>query len=274
MKLEQVGMPQTSKSRRPRRVAGSPARSSHTGNWKVDNIRVSVFGPNIADLSLPSWQALTGIPPQIVSSNSPAGIKQEAGPLPQNPLLQLGLLEQPGRADLVLNPVIHASTTARVFDIGTMEAAVSALTAISAQWLPAAHDVTRLAIGATLMWESSTVADAQAVLFRYIPAFAPHGTIEEFKLHLNRPRISSAIPGLKINRLLQWSTAMVGSVPVFYSSGFGGGPVTPFSGIPIALCVADINTDPTGAIKGAQISDLFAEMRTFLLEIEMNGDVA
>lgn len=275
-------MARTSTSRRTIRGSASTVPSVPAGNWVVDSIRLSLFLSNVGALNLPSWQAITGSPPQITASNTPIGMKQEAGPLPLHPHVQMGLLEQPGRADLMLNPVISPSVTAKIFSLGAMDDALKVMDPISAQWIPQTQDIARLAMGATLIWESPDSASAIAVLLHHVKAFVPKGTIEDFTLQINRPRLSSVRSGLRINRLTHWWTAVIGPMPMFQGPVFAGGqPLATlptfsaglsFSGLPVAVCTVDINTDPNTPVSAAEISPVLAEMRSFVAEIAKKGD--
>jgi hypothetical protein len=245
----------------------------------VDNVRLSLFSQDVTALNLPPWQALTGSPPQTISANTAAGLRQEAGTLPRNSGVQLTLLQQPGRADLALSAVVVPSPVARVFDVGSAVDAMEMLRQMAEPWLPGTLDIGRLAIGINLMWETPDVEAARAVLFNRIRDFTPRPTIEDFALQVNRPRVSTISPGLKINRLVQWTTAMVGSMPAFSPPAFLGLPgvafpqAALFPGIPVALCIADVNTDAAKSIVAAQISPIFAELVAMVLEIETSGDI-
>jgi hypothetical protein len=167
-------------------------------------VRLTTFAP-----SLPSgarWDLVTGESPDLRTQNPKAGTTDERGDFADG---QLVYLAQPGRSDWVFVRARYPSTPlAPPSPLENLTDTLGRFRVAPERWLPASTGITRLAMGAVLVSPVPSRAVGYLALQPYLRTLRPEpeGT-EELLYQINRPVISTVVPGLKINRIMKWSVS-------------------------------------------------------------------
>lgn len=91
--------------------------------------------------------------------------------------------------------------------VGPVAEALESFVPVVSKWLPLAPPLRRLALGMVLHDRVNAVADGYGRLADLLPIkLDPIGS-SDLAYQINRPRPSTAVPGLTINRLSKWSVA-------------------------------------------------------------------
>jgi hypothetical protein len=235
--------------------------------WEVETARATVFAPDVASLGLPSWQSITGASP-LQTVTRADGIEQQSGMYGR---YQLAISKQRSRADLVIGPAPRIGMSAGPISMGNLNDTMPTFKSISLKWMSPQQDVQRLALGAILWKSASSSRAALEQLVRLIPSFKlnTNDGIMDFALQINRPRESTAIPGIRINRVAIWQNATIHVIAI-NPAGEAPPPTPPFHRAQVTL---DINTPDGASISHTQVGELLKEMQTILEEIPEKGDV-
>lgn len=129
--------------------------------------------------------------------------------------------------------------------------------------------IMRMALGAILLQPVSSMENGFEVLSAYLKHFAlPEGEKSDFLYQINRPRVSSQDPDIKMNRLSKW--AVVG---IEGEISQGNSLIKTPIGVAASLEI-DINTtaERTYPLPGSSLPALFDELVELELEIAINGD--
>jgi hypothetical protein len=127
----------------------------------------------------------------------------------------------------------------------------------------------RVAFGCVLLVKVNNEAESLRLLQRFIPNIKldPHDS-SDFFYQINRRRISTVVPELKINRLSKWSTSTWSLAEM--SEGRNIQTATTFCQLEL-----DVNTVPdyAGELDPDVISQVFSELIDYAIEISEKGDV-
>jgi hypothetical protein len=185
---------------------------------------------------------------------------------------QLMIMSQKQRVDLTFGPLPRMGPIQLPLSLGDLTTIHADFSALIERWLVPQSDIQRLGMGAVI-WRSAS--DQQAALNILVPLMHTYtpgaGRVADFALQINRPRTSTTIPGLEINRVAIWQAATVQVLNVTLV-GEAPPPSPPFHRAQLTL---DINTADGGPpIPTAQVTNLSKEMVAFLEEIPRLGDVS
>lgn len=237
--------------------------------WLAQSLRLSIFPMPGAPLDqLPTLERLTGRPPEQTLNK--AGRHAEAGPFGHG---GLQLVRQPPlRADL--GYAIMPSEDEAVPDmlaLGPAEEELALFRPVALALLAGAPPLQRFALGAELRKRTNSRDEA----YRYINEKVQRGRLDlngasEFTYQINRPRESTVVRGLLLNRLTKWSANKWTRLLVDSSGQQNLGPETHGNSLTL-----DINT-PGENLRGLApetLAPLFDEFVQLGLEIAERGDV-
>lgn len=185
------------------------------------------------------------------------------------------LTTQPGRVDWNFVPRSEEGLPPEVRFVGTFVDTVDLFSQIMGRWLGNAPALVRLAFGAIVHQPVQDKAEAYRYLAKSLPAVnLDVENSEDFIYQINRPRQSTVVQGLKINRLGKWSAALFLGVRFdmtkqMISRHLAGGEYT-------CRLELDINTDALfpGELPGTQLHAVFEELKNLGMEMADRGDVA
>src|SRR5271157_274073 len=242
-------------------------------NLQTESLRLTSFFAPSVQVAGPTWWAdLVGGQPETTTSKPARGEFQQAGPLSERTLT---LSTQPGRVDWFLTPRFEEGVVPEGRWAGRFSDALEAFVPVMTQWLRTCPEVTRLAFGAIVYEPAVDKVAGYRRLADYLPSVRldPEGSFDFF-YQINRPRSSTAMENLKINRLSKWSVAAF--VPVRLA--LNQGSLHSFVGEGEQACriELDISTEAERAeeLPGANLPSLFEELKNLAVELATKGDVA
>ena len=211
-----------------------------------------------------------GISPERSESKPRERTLHEQGTTGRNQLL---LATQPGRLDWHLLPSATGPEQRSLPILTDTEDAVPLLERALTVSLGEVRQVTRLAFGAGLLREASSVNKGLDQLAECLPQVSMEGQSgQDFMHQSNRRRRSGYAPHVQINRIAKWQMAThQGGEIVLSPQG------TRMRDLPpgwVSKLTLDINTAPdSNAIAIDKMPGLFTEFVAFAREIAIEGDV-
>ena len=244
--------------------------------WHVENLRLTIFctlPPTIPGTTHGLWERAMRIPPEDVVQRPRERSIREQGFEQGN---TIRLVTQANRLDwsILPGPVTDPGTGISIMVVKASEQAISILHNALDVSIQVAQQVQRLAFGAVLIQQASSIYDAMTQLSNYLP----HLDLEnrggsDFIYQINRPQRSPSAPHVRINCLTKWQ------LDQFQSGVFLIGPSqapqleTTEAGLVNRLTL-DINTAPdNNAISASRMPGLFVELTEFARQIAAKGDV-
>lgn len=177
-------------------------------NWLVHQLRVTVFSAEPAILSEAEWTKITG-QAEAPSRDALPGGKRYSGPF-LNGLLSMSYTGH--RTDLVLTfePAEEATDGLILPTIGPFDDVLKSFVQTATPFLAELHaSVVRIAVGAVLMCQAASREDSYeqlAFLVRSLKVDPQH--MRELIYRVNWPQQSSVVPGLELNRITAFSSAL------------------------------------------------------------------
>ena len=247
--------------------------------WKAEVVRVTVFPEPTPSAEMEGWwSSVTGEPPETRNSQPRLGVIQESGAFLDGVLT---LNVTPLRVDWLLSVSTDPSGSESGLPIlGDLTKIVESFCSRLDAWFNLAPPVKRLAFGCVGSQQVAGHKEGYELLGKYLPGVTvdPEGS-SEFLYQINRPRPSTVIDGLIVNRLTKWSAARTQSVsmqlvltPDAEGSVVSGVPMGEFFAVRSEL---DINTSPKWAKPFAkrQLASILGELVGLGLEIAAKGDI-
>lgn len=239
--------------------------------WDVENFRLTAFLSPSAQILEPNWwKALTGKDPDRTTLDRRIGLQQEEGKFKDEKIEgTLVLTIQPTRIDWQLVPLLDIPASG--FSIGSFTDSLEGFLNLMQRWIKSAPQIQRLAFGAILNKPVNSQKEGYDWVSNYLPSVKLDDDSSEFLYQINRPRKSSAISGLSINRLSKWNVNLVGFIlntsnPERYITK----PLQFFVGLEL-----DINTTPDfpGELPSENLPQVFLELVELGKEIVIKGDI-
>lgn len=239
----------------------------------TESLRLTAFlAPSAKVGDVPWWSQLVGAQPETKTSRPSRGESTEAGALGD---CTLTLSVQPGRVDWFLTQRIQDPALPEKRWAGPFQDTLRLFVPLMTHWLEGSPGLVRLAFGLVVHEPSQDRVTSYRKLAQYLPfvRLDPEHS-EDFWYQINRPRQSSVIDGLKINRLSRWSASVF--LPLRFTlekdqlvqqeSGFRG-----YS----CRIELDINTDLAFAaeLPAAGLPPLLEELRNLAVEVVTQGDI-
>ncbi len=240
---------------------------------QAESVRLTAFLSPSVRVSEPTWWAdLVGCQPDTRTSRPSRGELQEAGPLGDRTLL---LSMQPGRVDWVLTPRQEEGVLPQTKWIGLFPESLEAFDPLMTSWLGNCPRLVRLAFGAIVAEPVPDRVAGYRKLAEYLPAvhLDPERSYD-FLYQINRPRDSSIVETLKINRLCKWSVTRF--VPFMLTiASHAIQPIPIRAEEYVCRIELDINTaaEFVGELPSQTLPQLFEELRRLAIEIATRGDI-
>ena len=251
---------------KPTAKVGGVLSEPTADRWLVDSARLTAFSPAFPALQLPALSLIEGS--QIVQKtwNQQQQHEVEIGVLGDVPGVQIAFSRQFGRADIVISAVI-TDPGQSTNSIGTSKEAFLILERVSAKWLAALCPLNRVAVGATSFSPARDEAQASRSILARLPNFPRSEGLRDLTLQWNKPYESASVPGLRINRLWQWSVAQFANILLAPNQG-----AVASQGVRAAILGVDVNTNAEGYdIKKEMIAGVYKEIIQAALEM-LDGD--
>jgi len=245
--------------------------------WQVANLRVTAFPVEPTKIDALSWWIdLLGYPPETQIARPKIGERQEEGEYEGRKLL---LQVKPERVDWTLAPIIKVSETERLegFPLaGPFPDVVGSLRKLMLRWLPRCPPIARLAFGGVLTLPVENRETGYRELARFLPDFELDPESSDFFYQINRPRASTAVEGLRINRLSKWSVMLFQPVTISVSPDVPAIAMPSGSAESACRLELDVNTVPSPrshVLPDGKRLEIFEELLRLGEEITQRGDV-
>ena len=233
-------------------------------DWDVEFLRLTAFtNEAVPSAAIEWWKESTGIEPASTASKPGLNVFSAEG---QYQDMTFALNIGPGRVDWLAGPIPTSDTI--MPSMGDFVAASGKFLSVLQPWLSVPPlNVSRIAYGVTVKLPTLDKIDAYTKIAALLPALTidPVGS-RDLNYSINRPRQSSVVNELRINRLSKWSVVTLTLL-------------TPASTLipqkTFCRLELDINTDleSTGPFAGVA-AEIVNEMNAFSTEILEHGDVA
>jgi hypothetical protein len=226
------------------------------------------------------WSQIAGATPENMAVQQGGAIFQASGPYAGGQLGLSAMTLGEARVDLVL-----AAARPSIDTVGTIQHARETIWPLIEKLLSVKIPARRLAFWNAHRMDVPDLQTGYKVLSELLPSVKIDPLeSSDFYYQINRPRLSSVVPGLKINRLSKWSVMAIQPMELAFSIPAPGGQtatppqVVSSSSGKAAMFVrleSETNTasenikplDPTTTVKLAQ------ELLTLESEIALRGDV-
>ncbi len=239
------------------------------GQWSVENLRLTIFYPS--DTSPTGlWEQLTGVSPESIDERPSQGVRREQGEAFGN---RVQLVTQKQRIDWNVVPNLALGSD-HYPTLAASDQAMTALQEALSVSILQIRQIHRLAFGATLVREVSSLDDGMSYLAEFLPQMdLTHRGGSDFMYQINRRRPSSVASRVQVNRLAKWQLDQFQSGAIRISPSQGPQVQTSEPSF-ISRLILDINTAAeNNAISVSRMPNLFAELTAFAREIAVKGDV-
>lgn len=243
--------------------------------WSALSFRLTAFliPSYVTDLSVSWWKDVVGELPENQKANPRLLQKVETGAF-NNTTLALEI--QPGRVDWRITGLSPTEPIpSSPIDLLPIPKLLPDFLTIANQWIKISPPIIRLAFGAQLGIPVDDRVTGYKILTKHLPKFdIDSENSSDFLYQINRPRISSVLPSMKINRLSKWLVA------IFTTSNMNlllENPALSTTTQQFLTCTLemDINTD-AGNTKEFSVDQSIAqllELTNMAQEIAGNGDI-
>jgi hypothetical protein len=241
--------------------------------WNSEILRVTVFISEPSMKEFVWWEKLMNEPPETRLSRPKEGIYRDEGSFQSGRLV---LSIAPLRIDWLYT--VDMSTPEQDLPIlGAFSKVAEPFYELMKAWLAICPSAKRLAFGATLLQPVSSREEGYTQISKYLPNIKLDPTNSlDFLYQINRPRLSSVIEKLSINRLSKWSVAQLQRLHFeLNQEGKVSSATVPHDSLHACRLELDINTSQnfTDAFTHESRFPLFDELIALGEEIAINGDV-
>ena len=244
----------------------------------TESVRLTAFLTPGTQLGEPTWWSdLTGNQPETKTAKPSLNELQVIGPFGDR---QLVLSAQLGRVDWLLTPKPSQSFEEphQIASIGQFPESFASFEPLMVRWLAVPVPIIRLAFGAVVLQSVDQAAAGYRRLAELLPSVQidPVGS-RDFFYQINRPRASTFIRDLRLNRLSKWNVVLFQRVQFGVSipapqviNSQAGNKLT------ATRIEVDVSTpeDSTAELPSEGRGDLFRELANLGSEIIRRGDVA
>ena len=247
-------------------------------SWATESLRATAFhniGETPKDVTQ-LWELVRHRSPEQVSSRPAEGLHVAEGSFGDSGAkLQCSI--RPDRVDWTLRPAPLPPTAppGNLIMVGPFEARLPPFRDLCKTWLSVSPRITRLAFGAVLLIETTSLHEAHEQLDALLPSVSlATEDVSDFFYQINRRKTLSSAPGGLVNRLGKWSTIQGGSVQ--FSLGGNAVPQVSQSMDHFACRLElDINTAsvPANPLSGGEAIELFSELVDLGKEMAEKGDI-
>lgn len=257
-------------------MANRSAAGQDGCSWEVGSLRATTFIPDLTHrVSVENtwWDKIIADKPEDERINHKKGTKEQRGTFKSN---NLAMVSQIGRVDLTLGAADEEPPEPpKLSSIGPMSTdTLDPFIKIIKSWLNTCPPANRLAFGAILGKPTTDTQTGHEEILSYLPDLQlDPQNISDLFYQMNRPKISTVDPSIRINRLSTWSVPLVGTVgvtidPTVYRA------TTDMQGWHICKLELDISTPLlSDAIVGDGAYAIFRELADHGQSIAENGDI-
>jgi hypothetical protein len=247
-------------------------RAVQARNWLAENVRMTVFPvPGTRPDVAPWWRQVTEEDPETRVSKPATHEHIDEGPF------------DGGRLRLIVNalgiiqwnilPATPTEVPSEIMQIGPLSDVLPGFQRLAERWLPMAPPLSRIAFGPTVFLPAPGRRESYQLLGELLRASVniDADRSSELVYRINRPRRSTVIEGLEINRLSTWSALKVSVVVAAVSGGANRLIQESYA----CRAELDINTAPTfqGTFDPPSAVRIFQELQQLGLEILQQGDI-
>lgn len=234
--------------------------------WKSETMRLTIF-PSAPFHRRDWWFEILGERADEEKNAPKSGLFQQLGEYKEHNLV---ISTQPDRIDLIWTAVLRDTFTHPV--MGTFHECLSDFSELSKKLISLCPSATRIAFGPVLLSPVVGQQEGYGQLIRLLNLNLDLADASEFLLQINRPRKSSKIDKVKINRLASWSVMKLQKLELQGES---------VKGYPEEECLyasrlqLDINNAPSmlsNELSVVLMENLFDEFRALAVEISEKGD--
>lgn len=238
--------------------------------WGANQLRLTAFPAPAAVIRTPDWWAqVTGETPDQTTHNVKQAVFEVTGTFEEG---TLGLRILPLRIDWLYTPVTPDGLPAVPEIIGPFKAGIDHFAPVMDRWFAQADcpELLRLAFGSVLLDPVETRQAGYRQLGHFLPSIKLDiDNSSDFLYQINRPRRSTVVDDLLLNRLSKWT---VSSFQSFVASGAG----VAFADKTFACRLeTDINSSPeySQPLPRAALTGMFHEYVALASEIADKGDI-
>lgn len=252
------------------RANKAPA-SSEPINWLAESFRATAFYVSAVKERSLDWKSFTESDPTQRSEDLSRGLYRESGPF-RDALLTV--TQQSHRIDFLW--AADPSKPPKMepwFDIGLYRDRADKFTQVARRWIGLIPAARRVGFGLIAISEAKDYRDAIRILMPLLPGieFDPQNDSDIF-WQINRPRPSSTIEGLVINRLSKWQ--IVQGRQLMVEEGNSPVPIGPTREIVRVELDISTNAEHEGSLARDSLPQLIDEMATAAHEFLEKGDIA
>lgn len=247
-------------------------------DWKVESLRITGFTrSNWPEPAETLWAEVVGAPPDLINQRPRESLSNVEGTFEA---ARLVLVREPRRTDFFWSVERDASKPFSEYPaVGGFPNASILFLPLAKKWLSRKMEISRLAWGGVLVLPVTDREEGYKKLSRFLPQLKIDASgSSDLGYQINRPRLSKAIQGLRINRLCKWSVALarrlaIGLVISQDSAEAVGGPEGP--GFSACRLEFDINSEAARKepFSGNQLASLLDEFVALSTEIADRGDI-
>ena len=243
--------------------------------WLVESIRFTLFPlEHITGADLNWWSEVVGQPPEQKISQPRIGGVMEVGPFAS---AQLVLQIAPPRVDWNLIPIPNQANDNLPLTVDRFPASWDTFISSIKLWFhtPTCPIAKRIAFSSALILPIANLEEGYNLLVGLLPSVTldPNNTAD-FLYQINRPRNSSIVPGIKINRLSNWAVLNAQQTQIFFGPGTIPEPTLGQENLLIRT-VLDISTPQQfmDSFSPSNLPEMLDELKTMAQELVINGDI-
>jgi hypothetical protein len=253
--------------------ANNPNANNMEG-WLVESFRLTIFPTPTATISNHNWWLnVVGEEPEIISTQPRTREQIQAGRF-GNGRLQLNTHST--RIDwlYLVDPEDVPPPMEQIPTLGYFSDSLRVFHEAMSKWL-LLEDVplvSRIAFGVVLIKPVNDRLEGYELLSQFIRFDFKDQNVSDFLYQINRPRLSSTVKDLTINRLSKWSVAKIQQNLLESATS----KVFQFKEFFASRVELDINSTPefTEVLEKTALPKLFDELIKFSSEIASMGDIA
>ena len=253
--------------------------SQELDSWQALRVRSTTFLPADEDIDEASlWGSVVGGSPEEEQRRPGEGLLQQVGTL--SGLVVVLRIVHP-RIDWFIQPrsqARRAPSDVSDWELMPFEDAVQTIAELSSTWFSDVNRVNRIAFGANLVRPADDLPQACSALMTQLCGvnIDIEGSLD-FLYQVNRPRQSSILGELTINRLSKWAIMVEATSNLLLPGNIGSGEMLFRQGTRryASSLELDINTsaDRTLGSSSSDLSRIFEELTTLGKQISLEGDV-
>lgn len=248
------------------------AQRAEEAAWDADVLRLTRLCPPGPAINVDGWwNRLVGADPDSANTQPKAGIQAVAGRYDDWPLA-LQVLQREGRIDWIAGGLGESVNNP---DAAPFPQRLSSFMEIMRRWLTEVDLPTnRLALGMVCMLDINSVREGYQKISDYLDFDVNADVSSDFHYQINKRRESIVVPGMWVNRLMQWSVASFHEKALVISAGAGIAASETAAPRYFLRLELDINTAPeTSQLPSDRLAALLEEFAEWAGQIIREGEI-